>query len=593
MPKTIHHFRTLLAEKKPEDTLVELQGWLAAGDRTFMKQLASLKRSQGKSHLLGDLNRLIDLIEQESPQLHQFLYYYHSANEAYEEGQWELAVSHLVAAIELHQPEYLALRKDLERKLTATHSHLQMETLVRQGNDAYLTQNWSRALESFTQAKRLYDPSCPWQIEEFDQVIETCKKGEVFSHHLQQAQAAKSTKDWSLAITNYKEAIKLHEEAFRVNITSLGEEMGWCQLQLEEEDREKASTFAARFSGRKFLLPLLLSGVAVLLIGLVFAFHSSGNAATKPFIATSLENSEKLATSETDFAEAQRMSFAEEADEQLTVESSDYPANVLAETTLASPPNSVVSSVASILAVPSPDASFSLQGELVVGKSFVLSIPAYDPSVAYKMDFGNGVVMPVKQGHRYSYPSAGSFQVKLLAKRPGAQEAMTSRMINIANNEPVVIADPKIESAPIDPIASLAPARPETVYLPAPSPIQEVAPAPAPKPAAPAPITSPLEMAQRMPFFPGGDHAMLTYLQSKLQYPPLAKEREVSGTVYVRFVVEADGHLTGFQVLRGLGYGCDEEALRIVRSMPTWHAGQQQGVAVPVYYTLPVKFEMP
>ena len=86
---------------------------------------------------------------------------------------------------------------------------------------------------------------------------------------------------------------------------------------------------------------------------------------------------------------------------------------------------------------------------------------------------------------------------------------------------------------------------------------------------------------------------MIQFLQSRIQYPLLAKENEVEGTVYLRFVVEADGSLSGFRVLRSLGYGCDEEALRVARQMPRFRPGKQGGVNVPVYYTVPIRFEIP
>lgn len=108
-----------------------------------------------------------------------------------------------------------------------------------------------------------------------------------------------------------------------------------------------------------------------------------------------------------------------------------------------------------------------------------------------------------------------------------------------------------------------------------------------------APESSPRDLAETMPAFPGGAAAMYRFLSRHLRYPEMAIDREVQGTVYVRFVVEASGSLRDFEVLRRIGYGCDEEALRIVRLMPRWQPGRHQGEAVAVYYTLPVRFVMP
>ncbi len=108
MLTTIENIRGILSENRPEEALTELQGWLAAGDRNLMKSLIALKRNQGKSRLPGDLRRLIDQIENESPKLNSFLSHYHAANAAFDAKNWEEARSNLQQAITLHQPEYLA-----------------------------------------------------------------------------------------------------------------------------------------------------------------------------------------------------------------------------------------------------------------------------------------------------------------------------------------------------------------------------------------------------------------------------------------------------------------------------------------------------
>ncbi|MBX2980065.1 MAG: energy transducer TonB [Flavobacteriales bacterium] len=94
-----------------------------------------------------------------------------------------------------------------------------------------------------------------------------------------------------------------------------------------------------------------------------------------------------------------------------------------------------------------------------------------------------------------------------------------------------------------------------------------------------------------MPEFPGGKEALLEYLQKNVVYPPKAQAAGISGTVYVTFVVRPDGSITDAKVLRGIGGGCDEEAQRVVKSMPNWKPGTQRGVAVPVQYNLPVRFK--
>lgn len=92
------------------------------------------------------------------------------------------------------------------------------------------------------------------------------------------------------------------------------------------------------------------------------------------------------------------------------------------------------------------------------------------------------------------------------------------------------------------------------------------------------------------PEFPGGQSALMQYLQSNLKYPTMAREAGIQGTVFVTFVVERDGSITDVRILRGVGGGLDEEAIRVVRNMPRWKAGRQRGQAVRVQFNLPIRF---
>lgn len=99
-------------------------------------------------------------------------------------------------------------------------------------------------------------------------------------------------------------------------------------------------------------------------------------------------------------------------------------------------------------------------------------------------------------------------------------------------------------------------------------------------------------VVEEMPEFPGGQQALMKYVGSKIRYPEEAMENSIQGTVFVTFVVEPDGRITGVRILRGIGHGCDEEAMRVVKSMPNWTPGKQLGKAVRVQYNLPVRFTM-
>jgi TonB family protein len=96
----------------------------------------------------------------------------------------------------------------------------------------------------------------------------------------------------------------------------------------------------------------------------------------------------------------------------------------------------------------------------------------------------------------------------------------------------------------------------------------------------------------QMPSFSGGDSALINYFATNLHYPAEARESNVSGRVFVQFIVEKDGSITKPQILRGLGAGCDEEALRAINAMPRWNPGKQYGQPVRVQCTLPIKFSL-
>ncbi len=92
------------------------------------------------------------------------------------------------------------------------------------------------------------------------------------------------------------------------------------------------------------------------------------------------------------------------------------------------------------------------------------------------------------------------------------------------------------------------------------------------------------------PGFPGGDEARLNYLRQNIKYPEMANENNIQGTVHVTFVVEKDGSVSNVKVLRGIGGGCDEEAVRVIKSMPRWTPGKQRGRAVRAQFNMPIRF---
>jgi periplasmic protein TonB len=95
---------------------------------------------------------------------------------------------------------------------------------------------------------------------------------------------------------------------------------------------------------------------------------------------------------------------------------------------------------------------------------------------------------------------------------------------------------------------------------------------------------------QKMPSFPGGDAAMMAYLRENIIYPTIAKETNIMGTVALRFVVGVDGSISDIAILKDPGGGCGKEAVRVLKSMPTWIPGEANGNPVKVRFTMPVRF---
>ena len=100
------------------------------------------------------------------------------------------------------------------------------------------------------------------------------------------------------------------------------------------------------------------------------------------------------------------------------------------------------------------------------------------------------------------------------------------------------------------------------------------------------------QIVEEMPAFPGGEQKLMEYVAKNIKYPQIARETGIQGRVFVGFVVEPDGSISNVKLLRGIGGGCDEEAMRVVKSMPKWKPGKQRGKAVRVSYMLPVNFKL-
>ena len=122
----------------------------------------------------------------------------------------------------------------------------------------------------------------------------------------------------------------------------------------------------------------------------------------------------------------------------------------------------------------------------------------------------------------------------------------------------------------------------------------DIAVAAPPPPPAPKPEVSNkvFDVVEEMPSFPGGQAALMSFLSSNIKYPVVAQDNGVQGRVIVGFVVERDGSITDVKVMRSVDPSLDREAQRVVKAMPRWKPGKQNGSAVRVKYTVPVVFRL-
>jgi protein TonB len=99
-------------------------------------------------------------------------------------------------------------------------------------------------------------------------------------------------------------------------------------------------------------------------------------------------------------------------------------------------------------------------------------------------------------------------------------------------------------------------------------------------------------VVENMPEFPGGDLGLMKYIQKNVKYPAIAKEYNITGKVYVSFIVDRSGSVTNVKIVRGVDKNLDAEAMRVVKSLPRYTPGRQRGKAVRVMFTIPINFTL-
>jgi len=99
-------------------------------------------------------------------------------------------------------------------------------------------------------------------------------------------------------------------------------------------------------------------------------------------------------------------------------------------------------------------------------------------------------------------------------------------------------------------------------------------------------------VVENMPQFPGGDLGLMKYIQKHVKYPAIAKEYNITGKVYVSFIVDKQGKVTNVKIVRGVDKNLDAEAVRVIKSLPKYKPGKQRGKAVRVMFTVPINFTL-
>ena len=271
-----------------------------------------------------------------------------------------------------------------------------------------------------------------------------------------------------------------------------------------------------------------------------------------------------------------------------------------------------------------------IEGDLQVGNKLHFIIPNFDDAHIYLIDHGDEEIVKMSIGHEYAYENPGEYEIKItvISTEIGAQldysRSITIRSAQDLPEEDYPIVKEKSSSLrdfverkiPAEqPDRLPLPVSEEVLSSPKDSPLREISMEQESEPRQVVKISpptgeeplgdeayldvpkissrqSPLDFATKMPSFPGGISKMTRFLNKQLKYPDLAREYEIQGIVYIQFVVGPDGSLSEFRVARGIGYGCDEEAIRMARSMPKWNPGEHEGQRVPVKFTIPVNFSL-
>lgn len=571
----------------PTTVLQVLRDWLSNGPPDLYQNFRSIERKQKSQAPEAAQKAVMEIfahIEQLPAQTIQFLNHIQAGQQYVDNEDWPEAVQAFESALALHHPDFRLRRDQVAHHLTRCEVALEMTQIIETGNGHYLAKNWVAATKAFRQVMGLHQEGLGVNAQELAEVISRCERGQRYLNQVEEAREMARQGKVEASIRAYGAALKEYHPDFRPVAEIVREEMRQLQQQEEVSQREWKPKAILWWTG---------AVATVALAGII------GTRATE----TDEPRSEKAtdSTYQAPLPPSPRVSDAELSLPALPNEPetpADLPSPAPVSTTTGSPddpPADFLSQgeLASQARPPSAPAApsippFMLQisGEPRAGEPFQLKINGYDASCSYLLSIDQGSFYPVQNRTELTLP-AGTHPVQLEARDVSGNSSTYRAEIEVEAASPLIV-DEATRSDSFDDIASV----PQKVASVEHKEVEAAKDAPDAAPVKQV-SSAPRAFAEEMPSFPEGDRAMAAYLSERVSYPEVARENEVEGTVYVQMVVQPDGKLSNVKVARGIGFGCDEVALRVVRAMPRWKPGKQDGQAVPVIFTIPIAFRIP
>ncbi len=533
------HYLSDLAESQGHQTAAaELLHWLEPGNaHPYARTLeihSFLSTGPPEEKFLKKWKSLIKSLEELPTREKQFLDAVQVGKRAFQAEEWSNAQEIFQIALSLHRPDYQMSREELERKLSQTSTALEMQQLIQSGNDAYLAKSWKDARGYFQEVLEIHEPDLGVDKTELSQVIERCRKGQQYVLMVHQARNAVKIGAPQDGLKIYRKALSHYHTDFEPAAEVLMEEVKQVEADIEAAAQEKVekAPFWGQSRVRIPLVILLLAGVG-LMAGYYFFHETPSQQSAHPSV--------------------QRVSQPIDSDGRSANEEAWAKFNASTETGMA---------------------SFEAQDSEEITKTSVEADQPLHSATANRQI-------------TVEYPPAEQGNSAVNEPMPDAPDGLSHQAAATSDMEQVVSS----KAAPMPDPTPATDTRVESTLMP------ETDEAPSFRTAETSAKKSsvgsaPIPIAEVMPSFPGGEKAMAAYLSERLQYPQLARENRIQGTVYLQMVIEADGSITHVKLARGIGYGCDAEAMRIVRNMPRWNPGLQDGEPVPVIYTIPIAFKI-